>query len=336
MIPFAPVQLVQGTINKESVMLLVRNPVRRLQFVWLFAGLALASHAAPALALKHVLPESGDAVIGQVVISATVYEDTFAALAERYSLGYQKLIDANPEVDPWLPGEGTPITLPFKHVLPEIDRQGIVINLPEYRLYYFLPDGTYVATFAIGIGREEFPTPIVDTRIITRIENPSWTPTPVARREYRAAGTILPPVVPPGPDNPLGPLAIQLGIPGYFIHGTNRPFGVGQRASQGCIRLYNDEIRELVKLAPNGTRVRTISQPYKTGWRAGELFLEVHRPLEGDVDVAAVKALVKTSLANRDATIDWAEVEAVALAARGVPAAVARDQNSRAATTAAR
>jgi L,D-transpeptidase ErfK/SrfK len=301
----------------------------------MLAAALLLLLSSPALALKHVLPGEDEHVIGQLASGSTVYEDTFAALAERYNLGYVKLVDANPEVDPWLPGDGTPIVLPFKHVLPDIDRSGIVINLPEYRLYYFPPDGGFVVTFPIGIGREEFPTPIVDTRVITRIENPSWTPTAAARAEYRASGTILPPVVPPGPDNPLGPLAIQLGVPGYFIHGTNRPFGVGQRASQGCIRLYNDDIRELVRLAPNGTRVRTIDQPYKLGWREGMLYLEVHRPLDDDVDVEAVAQLVRDAVARTGGVVNWAEVEAVARSARGIPVPVL-EENVRAARTAAR
>jgi L,D-transpeptidase ErfK/SrfK len=287
------------------------------------------------LAIKHLLPLDGGQLIGELVTSRTVYEDTFAALAQRYSLGYQKLVDANPEVDPWLPGEGTPITLPFKHVLPDVQREGIVINLPEYRLYYFLPDGNFVLTFAIGIGREEFPTPILDSKIITRIENPSWTPTAVARAEYRAAGTILPPVVPPGPDNPLGPLAIQLDVPGYFIHGTNRPVGVGQRASQGCIRLYNEEIEELVRLAPNGTRVRSVDQPYKIGWRDGVLYLEVHRPLSGNVDEAEVASLVISAADGHDLAVDWQQVETVVREARGVPTNVL-EKSERTANTAAR
>jgi L,D-transpeptidase ErfK/SrfK len=306
----------------------------RLSLLLAAAGIATLQ-STPALALTHVLPPEGEHVIGRVVAGRTAYEDTFASLAERYSLGYQKLVDANPEVDPWIPGDGTPITLPFKHILPNIERDGIVINLPEYRLYYFLPDGEFVVTFPIGIGREEFPTPIIDTRVVSRISNPSWTPPASARREYLAAGTVLPRVVPPGPDNPLGPLAIQLGVPGYFIHGTNRPFGVGQRASLGCIRLYNEEIAELVRLAPNGTRVRTISQPYKIGWRDGELYLEVHRPLDADVNPAAVASLIMRATDGKGLAVDWKQVELVTREARGVPTPIL-ERSKRAATTAAR
>ncbi len=308
--PAVPIAGVRGAGLKSG-------PASALLGLLLLCG--LLSVAPPAAAIKHVVPENGDAVVGRLVGGVTRYEDTFAALAERYNLGYQKLRDANPEVDPWLPGEGTPIVLPFKHVIPDVEQEGIVINLPEYRLYYFLPDSDFVVTFPIGIGREEFPTPIIDTRIITRIENPSWTPPASARREYAADGITLPGVVPPGPDNPLGPLAIQLNVPGYFIHGTNRPFGVGQRASQGCIRLYNDDIAELVRLAPNGTRVRTIEDPYKVGWRGGELYLEVHRPLDGEVDPEAVRSLVMKAVEKRSVAVDWDLVDDIADVARGFP-----------------
>lgn len=290
------------------------------RLLWLAVTMALSLGTLPsAWALRYVLPEEDGRLIGTLVHGQTRYEDTLAALAQRYHLGYQKLRDANPEVDPWLPGEGTPIVLPFKHLLPEVSPEGIVINLPEYRMYYFLPDGSAVETWPIGIGREEFPTPIIDTLVVTRIENPSWTPTRVARREYLAEGIVLPPVVPPGPDNPLGPLAIQLGIPGYFIHGTNRPFGVGQRASQGCIRLYNEHIEELVKLAGVGTRVRTVDQPYKIGWHEGEAYLEVHRPLDADVDLARVRTLVMQATDASGRAVDWSQVDEIANLALGVP-----------------
>ena len=188
-------------------------------------------------AASYRLPENGDSVVGAATRVKLTYEDTLAGVAQKYGIGYREVVDANPEVDPWLPGEGTVIELPTLYVLPDAPRDGVVINVAEFRLYYFPKDSGRVITYPVGIGRTEFPTPLVATRIVGRIANPSWTPTPSARREHAEAGDVLPHVVPPGPTNPLGDMAFQLSEPGYFIHGTNMPFGVGQQVSHGCIRL---------------------------------------------------------------------------------------------------
>jgi len=268
-------------------------------------------------AVEYPLPPDGEDVVGEVVIITAAYEDTFAKLAQRYSIGFQELQDANLGTDPWLPGEGTPVRLPLAFVLPPGEREGIVINLAEYRLYYFPANAAKVVTFPIGIGRSEYPTPRTVTSIVRTMKDPWWTPGESARREYLE----LPRVVPPGPDNPMGHYAMQLGIPSYFIHGTNKPLGVGQRASLGCIRLYPDEIEELVKIAPNGTKVRIIEQAHKVGRHNGDLYLESHEDLEGNRSLTSVvRELIRAS--EDLAAVDWTLAEAIAREASGIPGRV--------------
>ncbi|MFW5825492.1 MAG: L,D-transpeptidase family protein, partial [Marinobacter sp.] len=222
------------------------------------------------------VPE-GD-LAGRLQIMTTRYDDTFAEIGTRRSLGYLELVKANPDVDPWLPGEGTRITLPRRYVLPDARREGIVINLAEYRLYYFREDGVQV--FPVGVGTEDNPSPLTDAEVTMGLESPAWYPPESVRAEYEASGDDLPRMIPPGPDNPLGTHALMLSEKGYLIHGTNKRFGVGMQVSHGCFRMYNEDISRFVREVPKGTSVQVIYQPVKIGMRNGQLWLEVHRAKE--------------------------------------------------------
>ena len=215
---------------------------------------------------------------GKLQMLTTRYEDTFAEIGTQRSLGYLELVKANPEVDPWLPGDGTRITLPRKYVLPDSRREGIVINLAEYRLYYFRDGGVQV--FPVGVGTEDNPSPLTDAEVTMGLESPAWYPPASIRAEYEASGEYLPRMIPPGPDNPLGTHALMLSEDGYLIHGTNKGFGVGMQVSHGCFRMYNDDISRFEKEVPKGTPVQVIHQPVKVGMRNGQLWLEVHRAKE--------------------------------------------------------
>ena len=270
-------------------------------------------------AASYRLPENGDSVVGAATRVKLTYEDTLAGVAQKYGIGYREVVDANPEVDPWLPGEGTVIELPTLYVLPDAPRDGVVINVAEFRLYYFPKDSGRVITYPVGIGRTEFPTPLVATRIVGRIANPSWTPTPSARREHAEAGDVLPHVVPPGPTNPLGDMAFQLSEPGYFIHGTNMPFGVGQQVSHGCIRLYNEHVNTLAEIVPNGTPVYIVNQPVKVGVRHAEIYLEGHRDLYTEPDSMEMRRVVEKRTNEYAASPDWQRVAQVLENLTGVP-----------------
>jgi L,D-transpeptidase ErfK/SrfK len=291
----------------------------------LVAVLGLAGMAAgPLAAASYSLPGNGDNVIGAVTPLTLRYEDTLAAIAEKYGIGYRELVDANPEVDPWLPGAGTRVQLPTAYVLPSAPREGLVINLAEYRLYYYPPGGSHVVTYPVGLGRMDFPTPLMQTKVLSRIENPSWTPTEAARREHAEMGDPLPRVVPPGPQNPLGHLALQLGVPGYFIHGTNKPFGVGQMVSHGCVRLYSGHIETLVELVSNGTPVYVVNEPFKVGWRAGVLYAEAHKDIYAPNRRQELVEKITEATGKLAVSVDWQRADEIAAALTGVPVRLSR------------
>ena len=242
-----------------------------------------------AMAETFILPPPDTDLIGQDRIVYSRYEDTLMDIAINNSVGYDEILIANPDVDRWLPGDGTPVRLPTRYILPDAPREGIVLNLPEMRMYYFPPTAPgqipTVQTYPIGVGRMDWETPLGLTKIVTKVENPQWRPPASIKQEHlQLYNEVLPDVVPAGPNNPLGLFAMRLGIPGYLIHGTNKKDGVGSRVSHGCVRMYNDDIAYLFPQVPEGTPVRIINQPVKVGRLAGGLFIEAHAPFVEDYD----------------------------------------------------
>jgi len=275
-----------------------------------------------------VLKSPGQSVIGEPQIIFTKDENTFSDIAREYGLGYDELVDANPDVDPWLPGEGALVVLPTQFILPDVPYEGIILNIASKRLFYFPAaekgQPQTVMTFPIGIGRVGWQTPLGSSEVISKARDPSWYVPASVRREHEELGDPLPPIVPPGPDNPLGRHVLKLDIPGYLIHGTNQPYGVGMRVSHGCVRLYPENIEYLYDLIAIGEPVHIINEPHLAGIREGQLYFESHTPLEDDevsVDNRLVVALGKVEGLASENELNF-NLEALRIAASqhtGVP-----------------
>ena len=233
-----------------------------------------------------VLDSPRQSVVGEPQVVFARAEDTFSDLARAYGLGYDEIVAANPGINPWLPGEGTPVILPTQYVLPNAPREGLVLNIATKRLFYFPSAGEReaqpVLTYPIGIGRVGWETPLGATTVLSKARDPSWWVPASVRREHAEMGDPLPSIVPPGPDNPLGTRVLKLDMPGYLIHGTNAPYGVGMRVSHGCVRLYPENIELLYDLVSIGEPVMIVNDPYQIGFRDGVLYFEAHEPLEDD------------------------------------------------------
>lgn len=243
-------------------------------------GVLLATSAA--FALDYPLPPQGSRLIGQNQ-TYTVQEGdrNLQAIARRFNTGAMLLLEANNAIAP-VPRAGTPVIIPTQLLLPDVPREGIVVNLAELRLYYFPPGENIVQVYPIGIGLQGLETPIMTTRIGQKIPNPTWTPTVGIRQRSLERGIKLPPVVPAGPNNPLGRYAMRLayGNGEYLIHGTSAPDSVGLRVSSGCIRMNAPDIKALFASTPAGTTVRVINDPVKYSVEPnGVRYVEVHRPL---------------------------------------------------------
>ena len=235
---------------------------------------------------EFVLTTAMQSIVGEPQVVFAGKENTLSDLARAYGLGYDEIIAANPGVDPWLPGENTPVLLPTQFVLPALAKEGVVLNIATKRLFYF-PEpeegkAQRVLTYPIGIGRVGWETPLGATTVVSKARNPHWWVPASVRREHAEMGNPLPSVVPPGPDNPLGTRVLKLDMPGYLIHGTNAPYGVGMRVSHGCVRLYPENIELLYDLVAIGEPVVIVNEPYQLGQRDGVVYFEAHEPLEDD------------------------------------------------------
>ena len=230
---------------------------------------------------EYQLPEKNSRLIGEQKIHKTIKGDYFQKIAEQYNVGFLALLAANPGVDPFLPELGSDITIPSAMLLPFIKHEGIVVNLPELRLYYFLPTENKVHVFPVGIGRQGLETPKVTSYISSKRKNPTWRPTKAMRQRYlEEHGKEMIQEIPAGPDNPFGKYALRLGTSEYLIHGTNQRFGIGMRASSGCIRMFDDDIKWLFDNVPLNTKVRIIEQPIKMSYENGQRqLIEIHSPL---------------------------------------------------------
>jgi L,D-transpeptidase ErfK/SrfK len=280
-------------------------------------------------AATYVMPPPGGDIVGRVEVVSARSGERLGDVGMRTETGYYAMQAANPDIDPYERlSSGDKVIIPHEYILPPGPREGIVINLPEFRLYYFPPGQNIVVTFPIGIGREGvWGTPVGVTKIIKKTANPSWYPTQHVRDHAAEQGTPIPDYFPPGPDNPLGLYAMYLGWPSILIHGTNLNEFIGTRISAGCIRMMNPQIAKLFSMVSVGTSVRVINQPFKAGKKSNQLYLEAHLPLDEEQGVynetlSSVVRIVQQEAQNPPTAVSWPSVQNIVEKTTGIPQAI--------------
>jgi len=298
-----------------------RRPAsRRLWFALAAAAALLAARKAEPPAPPQLAP-----VQGAESYEYTHDKDTLLDVAARAGVGFIPLTALNPDIDVWVPPENSRVRLPTDYVLPDAPHVGLVINVPEMRLYDYTSDPNNPTVLAVAVGDIGDPTPVRDFKIGGKRTDPVWT----VPESIRAERPDLPAVVPAGPDNPLGDRWLTLGNTSYGIHGTNNLWSIGREATHGCVRLYNRDMRALYDRVPTGTPVRIIYQRVKVGQRDGNVFVEAHpdpydmdfEPLPGAL--ARLVALDVLGIVD-GGSIRESAVRRVVTDARGVPVPVGR------------
>lgn len=299
--------------------------VKRLLCVLFLSLVAVEAYAA-----TYQLPADGGDVVGALQMATLRSGVSLSTVVENYDIGYYELLEANPQMNPLHPYVGQRVVIPTQYVLPQASRQGIIINLAELRLYYFPPNQNVVVTEPIGIGRQGWDTPEGTFKIVEKIPSPAWHVPASIAADSAKQGIILPAVVPPGPDNPLGNYAMRLSLPNYLIHGTNKPAGVGRRVSSGCIRMYPEDIASLFAMVAVNTPVTIVNQPFKAGWLNGQLYLEAHQPLSeqrskvgNDLSPLWVKA-IDQEVAGTQTMVNWNKAGLVANQQSGIPQVIGK------------
>jgi L,D-transpeptidase ErfK/SrfK len=265
----------------------------RLRVLYVFLMICLVATGA-VCATTYNLPENpGDSVVTQypdnAVFIRAEQDETLLDVALRFSLGQTEIVRLNPKVDRWLVKKGETVRLANRRILPDTPHKGITLNLSEFRIYYYpyVKSGmpAQVMSYATGIGREDWRTPLGMNRVSKKVKNPSWYPPESIRREHARNGDPLPRVVPPGPHNPLGAYALHLALRGrYLIHGTDidKIYGIGMQITHGCVRMYPNDIEALYRMVAVGTPVYIVKQPIKVGWLDNALYVEAHPGLDGE------------------------------------------------------
>jgi L,D-transpeptidase ErfK/SrfK len=302
------------------------GPAQRCR-LWLAAALLLAGARAGHAAEFPLAP--GASAIGAVGTAIVRGDETLLDIARRFDIGYAEMIAANPGVDPWLPGAGRSVVLPLRFLLPDAPHRGIVVNLAERRLFYFPPRGGTVETYPVGVAVDGLDSPLGSTRVVAKETDPVWYPP----ASILAAEPGLPRAVRPGPANPLGHYALRLGWPGYLIHGTNKPDGVGRNVSHGCLHLYPEDIARLYREVAPGTEVRVMNEPTLLRWVGGVLLLELHPdkrqtdaidagepvPAQAPSDLVA---RIAAAAGARIGRVDWKAVARAARERNGLPVTI--------------
>jgi L,D-transpeptidase ErfK/SrfK len=285
---------------------------RWLTVLFLIAGALTALIVSPSIAhswseeqfanrplYAYPLPGPRSDIIGSLTTYKIQKGDTLLDVGRWFGLSAKEVSDANNHLDWWAPPVGKEIILPTEHILPEGPRVGIVLNIPEMRLYYYYPPPTplhrrkklktvslsrrtasVVYTFPVGVGRFDWKTPVGAWTVVSKTKDPTWVVPDDIYQEHLERDGEADHVIPGGdPDNPLGHYRLSLSLPEYALHGTNVPWGVGMNVSHGCVRLYPEDIKRLYSKVEVGTPGRFVYQPIKFGWRDESLYVEVHDDL---------------------------------------------------------
>jgi L,D-transpeptidase ErfK/SrfK len=298
---------------------------------FLAKSLPFPGHPEDTIEQNDFIVAKKDDVIGRLAFIRLEKGDTLPDIARHFSLGINTVSAANPGTDIWVPDAGERILLPLSFILPDARRKGIVINLAAMRLFYFHGNSNplAVSTYPVGVGTTEKPTPTGQMYVMRKKLRPTWYVPASIAEDYRKKGDPLPPAVPPGPLNPLGEYALYLSEPEYLVHGTNKPASIGLNATNGCIRLYPEDIKRLFKNTPVKTPVNIVNQPYLVGQRDGIIYVEAHKPSKGSSAAELKKIYVKLkNIENKSGqALDWKKIGKVIGEARGVPVPIFESLN---------
>lgn len=263
----------------------------------------------------------GAEVLGVLGTRTVQRGDSLIEIAREYNVGFNAIAAANPGLDAFVPTPGATLTIPTEWILPRAaEPGGIVVNVSEMRLYLFPKAGGTPITYPVGIGMDDWKTPLGTFTVVSKVANPAWYPPVSIRRE----NPELPHRVPPGPDNPLGTHALRLSSGSILIHGTDEPYGVGRKASHGCVRLYPEDIPRLYGAVPVNTRVTMVREPLKVGLLQGRVYVEAHDDPDARIDLAAeaVTLLSERGLVTR---VDARKLKTAIQERRGIPVDVSLD-----------
>ena len=297
--------------------------------------------------VAYPVPPGRDNIIGEILTYKIKKGDTLLDVGRYYDLSGKEISEANNHLDWWLPPPGREIILPTQHILPVSRRQGIVMNIPEMRIYYYpttvvihgkgkhkaviasADEAHVVYTFPVGLGRFDWKTPVGPFKVRGKTKDPTWVVPNDIYQEHLERDGEAEHMIPGGdPDNPLGRYRIELSLPEYGIHGTNVPWGVGMNVSHGCVRMYPEDIDVLFHMVRVGMPGQFVYEPIKFGWRANRLYVEVHDDLYGMYPGLWNHATKVVEQAGLQDQVDMNALQKAVIDKTGVPTFVGRNEEA--------
>lgn len=269
----------------------------------------------------YQLPKDHHRLYGQFQLTQ-VKQQSVVDIMKRYDIGRRELKAANPQADLNNLPKDERLLIPTLKLLPRAQHKGIVINLASMRLYFFPKDQDYFETYPAGIGKQGQKTPLDKTKIVAKAKDPQWRPTAHVRHNFlKENGYPLPPVVMPGPDNPLGRYKLRLNIQAYLIHGTNQPGKIGTRTSAGCIHLFNRDVGRLYQEVALNTPVNIVYQPFIASWEGDVLYFEAYHPIAKSYKTPDYEKIIRQALKHKKkpVNVDWDKVDRIVKEGLGVP-----------------
>lgn len=263
------------------------------------------------VAAANDTPPLPDALTGGEFTYTVQKDDSLGKIGSRFGVDATLLarlnaLEHNARLQP-----GQELRVENRHIVPERLGTGILINLPQRMLFFFKEEALF-ASYPVGLGRPDWPTPTGKFKVLTLEENPTWDVPLSIQEEMRREGKEVLTRVPPGPNNPLGKYWVGLSLPSIGIHGTIAPTSVYRFQSHGCIRLHPDDISVLFANISVNLAGKIIYHPVLLAQLPdGRIFLEAHP----DVYKQGVNPLERVQKLAAEAEItemiDWERVAQV-------------------------
>ena len=273
-------------------------------------------------------PSASPAIVGETQTYTVAPGDGLYAVARARGFAFTALARANGIEKPNLVRAGKTLILPTRCILPPGGREGLLINIPESRLYRF-HEGVLQAVYPATVGLPTWQTPVGAFTITVKVLDPAWTmPEELARREK-----VQREVVAPGPDNPLGDRWIGTSLAHTGIHSTNVPMTVGRPLSHGCVRLYPEHAHALFEAVAVGDPGEFVYAPVKAALDGESVVIEVHPDIYGrftDLSQEAGRVLREAGLWER---VDPDLLTRALAECRGIPVVVSSELGVRSSET---
>ncbi len=178
------------------------------------------------------------------------HESVPQKLAEKFHMDVDFLRKINPGSD-WSAGSEVSVANPGEKAGGDVEH--IIVDKSREQIVAKDGDGNTIATYPATIGSNQTPSPKGTHEVVAIATEPTYSYKP--DENFTQGDNTEPLSLPPGPNNPVGLVWIDLSKPTYGLHGSGDPASIGKTASHGCVRMTNWDALELAGMVSEGATV---------------------------------------------------------------------------------